>query len=297
LYIIRVSREGEYLFDLDFDRPQLIVGRSHDVDISLPHGTVSRRHACLYQREGRILVADMGSSNGTFVNGRPVQGEYALGRGDVVYCGIFTLEAFQKPASVSRQSEPAPTVAWSPTPQTTRPQAVPPPVMQRPVSSSTDTIAPGAGDATDLHAKVARRLALREAHEQAQAQAQPRPEPRAHGAAPVPTPAYDERRREWDGDREVRHAASPRPEQPRRDERPHLEPPPRQERRWDDHRGDPSRDAGPDDPTLRDAPRPMPPAPKPPPTAAPAAPRFAIPPPSFGELLGPSVMNVPSGDS
>jgi pSer/pThr/pTyr-binding forkhead associated (FHA) protein len=45
----------------------LVVGRSLDADIPIPHKSVSRRHALLEAREDGYVISDLGSSNGTFV--------------------------------------------------------------------------------------------------------------------------------------------------------------------------------------------------------------------------------------
>lgn len=60
---------------------QNTVGRSNECDITLAAAHLSRRHAQLSVRGGQLFVADLGSSNGTFVNGERVT-ESRLKRGD-----------------------------------------------------------------------------------------------------------------------------------------------------------------------------------------------------------------------
>ncbi|MBX3250881.1 MAG: FHA domain-containing protein [Myxococcales bacterium] len=68
----------------------LVIGRSRDCDLTLKDPTVSGRHARLTWQEGKILVEDLGSANGTFVGGRRV--ERALIRpGDDVRLGRASL--------------------------------------------------------------------------------------------------------------------------------------------------------------------------------------------------------------
>lgn len=50
----------------------VFVGRREDNDVVLPHSFVSSRHGRLFRREGSVLVEDMGSTNGTLVNGEPL---------------------------------------------------------------------------------------------------------------------------------------------------------------------------------------------------------------------------------
>lgn len=65
-----------------------VVGREEGLPVSLPdQTTVSRRHA-EFRREGdSVIVADLGSTNGTFVNGVRVEGESSLKPGDAVQFG------------------------------------------------------------------------------------------------------------------------------------------------------------------------------------------------------------------
>jgi len=51
---------------------RLVLGRSPDCELVFEDDTVSRRHAALRCREGRWYLADLGSSNGTWVEGRRV---------------------------------------------------------------------------------------------------------------------------------------------------------------------------------------------------------------------------------
>ena len=65
---------------------RLIIGRSSSCEIVLGDDTVSRRHAQLRFVDGRWLLRDLGSSNGTYVNGRLVT-EAEVRAGDVVHLG------------------------------------------------------------------------------------------------------------------------------------------------------------------------------------------------------------------
>jgi hypothetical protein len=65
---------------------RLEIGRSSACQIVLGDDTVSRRHAELRYEDGRWLLRDLGSSNGTYVNGRLVT-EAEVRRGDVVHLG------------------------------------------------------------------------------------------------------------------------------------------------------------------------------------------------------------------
>jgi CO/xanthine dehydrogenase Mo-binding subunit len=64
----------------------MLIGRSSACQIVLGDDTVSRRHAELRFEDGRWLLRDLGSSNGTYVNGRYVT-EAEVRPGDVIHLG------------------------------------------------------------------------------------------------------------------------------------------------------------------------------------------------------------------
>jgi predicted component of type VI protein secretion system len=55
--------------------PELIIGRGGNCDIVLPEQQVSREHVRIWEDQGRYLVQDLGSKNGTHVNGEPLTWE------------------------------------------------------------------------------------------------------------------------------------------------------------------------------------------------------------------------------
>lgn len=50
-----------------------LVGRNDDCDLQLDHKSVSKQHCILVKTEGLILVRDLGSTNGTRVNGQRIR--------------------------------------------------------------------------------------------------------------------------------------------------------------------------------------------------------------------------------
>jgi pSer/pThr/pTyr-binding forkhead associated (FHA) protein len=66
------------------------LGRSPDADLVLDDDTVSRRHAVLHGDRDSLQVEDLGSSNGTAINGNPMVGALSLLDGDLVSFGSAT---------------------------------------------------------------------------------------------------------------------------------------------------------------------------------------------------------------
>jgi pSer/pThr/pTyr-binding forkhead associated (FHA) protein len=56
--------------DIAVDRSLVLVGRHPHCDARLASIRVSRRHCCLTEVDGEVLVRDLGSTNGVFINGR-----------------------------------------------------------------------------------------------------------------------------------------------------------------------------------------------------------------------------------
>jgi hypothetical protein len=66
------------------------IGRSPDCEIFLDDVTVSRNHAVLIQRDGKFVVEDQGSLNGTFVNRRRIESA-SLEEGDELQVGKYRM--------------------------------------------------------------------------------------------------------------------------------------------------------------------------------------------------------------
>ncbi len=74
-----------------------LLGRGSKVDCVLDSSSVSRRHARIEQREHSYYLLDLGSTNGTLVNGERVDAETALNQGDQIRVGDEVLEFDQGP--------------------------------------------------------------------------------------------------------------------------------------------------------------------------------------------------------
>jgi pSer/pThr/pTyr-binding forkhead associated (FHA) protein len=73
---------------------ELTIGRASGCAVSLGDDTyVSQLHARVYQRDGIVFLEDLGSTNGTFLNGQRVQAPTAIHSGDRMQIGSTILEA------------------------------------------------------------------------------------------------------------------------------------------------------------------------------------------------------------
>src|ERR1044072_2061347 len=64
------------------------IGRDPAVDFALRDEQVSRHHARISSRDGGVVVEDLGSRNGTFVNDQPVSGPTSVAPGDDGLVGV-----------------------------------------------------------------------------------------------------------------------------------------------------------------------------------------------------------------
>ena len=73
----------------NLNRPQIIIGRSSKADIQIDQEAVSRNHCKIINTGNAIMLRDMGSTNGTYVNDELIE-EYQLRRGDQIKVGSIT---------------------------------------------------------------------------------------------------------------------------------------------------------------------------------------------------------------
>lgn len=98
---------------------EVSIGRSPDNGIVIDNPAVSNKHARVYSEEGRLMLEDFGSLNGTFVNGQRVK-QVSLKAGDAVNVGkhtILVLEGAEVPVSSSASKSTSTAVMDRPAPK------------------------------------------------------------------------------------------------------------------------------------------------------------------------------------
>ena len=114
-----ISTSGEQTIDVAPGR-RIVVGRAATSDVPIYDPTISRRHAEVALANGGVQVKDLGSSNGTFVNGARVT-ETVAGSGDVVTFGkvAFRVREVTPPHAQPKVDSGASTFGTSPPPGAT----------------------------------------------------------------------------------------------------------------------------------------------------------------------------------
>jgi pSer/pThr/pTyr-binding forkhead associated (FHA) protein len=78
------GHEPGMIYDLDGD---LVLGRGEEAEIRLHDPFASARHARIYEQGGILVLEDLGSTNGTYLNEEPLDGPRPLHPGDRVRIG------------------------------------------------------------------------------------------------------------------------------------------------------------------------------------------------------------------
>lgn len=157
---IEVTQQGHPPRTYQFDKRRIQVGRGVDCDLVLKAPGISTVHAQIVQSEGRGVVIDQNSTNGTYLHGAPIHGPTPVSPDEAIYicsyCLHITVPSSDKPsasapavASTQELEEEPPMIAAThespqdPAPPAIQPQA--PASHQRPplsVTNHTATIAP-----------------------------------------------------------------------------------------------------------------------------------------------------------
>lgn len=85
-----ISINGSELHRYSFSDTEILIGRSSECQVLLDNAGVSRTHAKVLRQGNRVQIVDLGSGNGTFLNGEKVD-EALVNSGDTVGIGKFSL--------------------------------------------------------------------------------------------------------------------------------------------------------------------------------------------------------------
>ncbi|MBA3397790.1 MAG: sigma 54-interacting transcriptional regulator [Deltaproteobacteria bacterium] len=85
------------------DGAELVIGRHPECDVPIDDDALSRRHAVMRSGGGSLVVEDLGSRNGTTINGNPINAARRLAVGDVIAIGPVTVIVARSTPSRGRQ--------------------------------------------------------------------------------------------------------------------------------------------------------------------------------------------------
>lgn len=81
----------------EFDKSTIFIGRAQENDLILPVPSVSKRHARMLIKDGRYVIMDLGSTNGTFVNGKIINGPVVVKPNDIITIGEYDISLVGQP--------------------------------------------------------------------------------------------------------------------------------------------------------------------------------------------------------
>ena len=87
---------------------ELTIGRADDADIHVPSAVVSRQHAQLVVTASSVRLRDLGSQNGTRVNGERIVGDWSLAYGDIISLGDVTAAFIENRGQTVASPDPRP---------------------------------------------------------------------------------------------------------------------------------------------------------------------------------------------
>jgi len=91
MFAIIIQEKGGEQRRQVFDKPEVTIGRVQGNDIVLPKGNVSKRHARIVLKDGKFIIVDLKSTNGTYVNGRKITSPLVVKESDKIYIGDFIM--------------------------------------------------------------------------------------------------------------------------------------------------------------------------------------------------------------
>ncbi len=89
LKVLKGSGAGK---EVRLPAPKCLIGRGEDCHLRPKSEGVSRRHCVIITQKGEVLIRDLKSKNGTFVNGKTIKADYVLKNGDKVQVGPLAFE-------------------------------------------------------------------------------------------------------------------------------------------------------------------------------------------------------------
>jgi pilus assembly protein CpaF len=106
-FSVILTEKGGPTQRLDFECEEITIGRVDENDICLPKGNISKKHTRIVVKDGKIIVLDLRSTNGTYVNGRKLAGPQLISPADKVYIGDFILNVEPPDLELPQDGAPA----------------------------------------------------------------------------------------------------------------------------------------------------------------------------------------------
>jgi pSer/pThr/pTyr-binding forkhead associated (FHA) protein len=88
--LLERGSQPEQKREIPISKEEFLIGRGADCDLRLQASAVSRHHCLVRVRGAEVAIIDLGSSNGTYLNGVRVRSQAPLGHGDELKIGTVS---------------------------------------------------------------------------------------------------------------------------------------------------------------------------------------------------------------
>jgi len=112
-----VSEKGGGSKNVNSEKTEINIGRVQGNDVVLPKGNVSKRHSRIVAKDGKVILVDLQSTNGTYVNGRKISSPIVITPRDKIYIGDFILQLSPSAGVDAKDSDKLEDQAPTPTPE------------------------------------------------------------------------------------------------------------------------------------------------------------------------------------
>jgi hypothetical protein len=131
--VMRTGPNPGKMFEVS--KSEIYIGRDINNDIVINDAEISRKHARLILQAGEYVLEDLGSTNGTYVNGQRLMGPHVLRPGETILLGENVSLAFDAGYDVDSTmiATPEQTPAFS-TPSPPQEPYIPPPQQEKPIT-------------------------------------------------------------------------------------------------------------------------------------------------------------------
>ena len=108
MFLVTLEEKGGGTEQIEFEKNEITIGRLAGNDIVLGKGNVSKYHSKIVAKDGKLIVVDMKSTNGTFVNGKKIAGPQVVKPADQIFIGdyIINVEPLEEQGSMTRTAPP-----------------------------------------------------------------------------------------------------------------------------------------------------------------------------------------------
>jgi pilus assembly protein CpaF len=107
MFLITLAEKSGGSEQLHFDKNEVTIGRLAGNDIVLGKGNVSKYHSRIVLKDGKFILVDMKSTNGTYVNGKKIAAPQVIRPQDKIYIGDYIINVEAPASNVTRAALPA----------------------------------------------------------------------------------------------------------------------------------------------------------------------------------------------